>query len=379
MAAWKAVSILEHFANLPDPRVERTRRHELLDIIVIAICAVICACESWEDIAEYGQSKRNWFQTFLRLPNGIPSHDTFRRVFNRLDPRAFHDCFVSWVTALSEAHGVHRIAIDGKTLRHSFDHAAGKAALHLVSAWATEAHLTLGQVAVDTKSNEITAIPRLLALLDLTGALVTIDAMGCQKEIARQIRAAGGDYVLAVKENQERLYADVRQCFERALENDFVGVESDVCETVEEGHGRRETRTCYTITHPDGVRDAALWQDLRSICVIISERMVGPQTQEEARFYIGSFAGTAKDYLEAVRGHWGIENGLHWILDVTFREDASRIRKEHGPENVALLRRLALSLLKKEPTSKRSIRGKQLKAGWDNDYLLRVLCGSSAK
>jgi predicted transposase YbfD/YdcC len=379
MARSHRVALVEHFAGLPDPRVPRTRRHELTDILVIAICAVICACESWEDIAAYGRAKAVWFRAFLSLPHGIPSHDTFRRVFNRLNPEAFQRCFRSWIAALSQAKGLKQIAIDGKTLRRSFDRAAGKAALHLVSAWATENHLTLGQVAVDAKSNEITAIPKLLDLLDLTGAVVTIDAMGCQKEIAQQIRRGGGHYVLALKENQPLLYADVARCWAQALEDGRPGQDYERHETLDKGHGRTETRTCYLRRAPQGLHQAEQWPDLYALCLVCSERTVGHQTQTEVRYYLGSWPGTAAQYLGVIRSHWGIENSLHWVLDVTFHEDANRTRKEHGPENVALLRRLAVSLLKQDQTRSGSIHNKRLQAGWDDDYLLRVLRSSSGE
>jgi predicted transposase YbfD/YdcC len=375
MAANHSVSVVEHFADLPDPRLERTRLHELLDVIVIATCAVICSAESWEDVAEFGRSKFDWLKRFLKLPNGIPSHDTFNRVFARLDPQALQECFLRWLRAVSEEIGVQPIAIDGKTLRRSFDRASAKSALHLVSAWATANHLTLGQVAVDEKSNEITAIPKLLELLDVSGAIVTIDAMGCQKEIAAQIRQGGGDYVLAVKDNQGRLYEDILQCFQRHLDDECPAVEHSWHEAVDDGHGRRERRTVLVLNDPEGIRDRELWKDLDTICMVVSERTMNGQTSTEARYYIGSRWGTAEDYGRWVRGHWGIENSLHWVLDVSFREDDSRLRTGHGPANLALLRRITVSLLRNEET-KHSIHTKRLKAAWDESYLLKVLCGT---
>lgn len=368
-------SIRTHFADLADPRLERTRLHNLMDIVVIALCAVISGADGWLDIAAYGEAKYDWLKTFLQLPNGIPSHDTFRRVFCLLDPAAFLTCFQRWIDALSEGLGIKRIAIDGKVLRRSFDRATGKAALHLVSAWATEQHLVLGQVAVDSKSNEITAIPKLLELLDVSGAIVTIDAMGCQKEIAAKVREGGGDYVLAVKENQPHLLADIQGCFERGQEVDFAGMEYSYHETVYRGHGRVETHYVHTIVHPDGLRDQGQWPDLRAITFLISERQeVGKEVTEEVRYYIGSKAAGAKAYASYVRGHWGIENGQHWVLDVCFQEDQSRMRTDHSPENMALLRRLALSLLKQHG-KKGSVRGKRLKSGWDDRFLAEVLAG----
>lgn len=370
-----ALAIQTHFANLKDPRIDRTRRYELLDIIVIAVCAVIAGAEGWVDIANYGVAKLDWLQSFLVLPEGIPSHDTFRRVFCLLDPHAFQECFQSWIDALSAGLGLKRIAIDGKTLRRSFDRGTGKAALHLVSAWATEQHLVLGQVAVDTKSNEITAIPQLLELLDVSGAIVTIDAMGCQKEIAAKIREGGGNYVLTVKDNQPHLLEDVQHCFEQALESDFAGLRHSAHEEVYEGHGRVETHRVYTILYPEGIRDLALWQDLKAITLMVSERQqAGKEDTVELRYYIGSKAATAKAYAGYVRSHWGIENGLHWILDVSFDEDRCRMYTDHSAENMALLRRLALSLLKQHG-GKGSVRSKRKQSGWNDQVLVEVLSG----
>ena len=369
------LSIVTHFQNLQDPRLLRTRLHNLLDIVVIAICAVISGAEGWEDIAKYGRSKQAWLRTFLQLPNGIPAHDTFRRVFCLLRPEAFQECFLSWVDALSAGLNLKRIAIDGKSLRRSADRQAGKAALHLVSAWATEQHLVLGQVAVDAKSNEITAIPKLLELLDLSGAIVTIDAMGCQKEIAAQIRAGGGDYVLAVKENQERLLEDIQECFRVGLDTDFAGMQHSCHRELEQGHGRVESREVHTLLHPEGIRDEALWKDLKAITLIVSKRQVlGQEETLEARYYMGSKAVGAKAYARYVRGHWSIENGLHWVLDMSFDEDGCRMRTDHSAENFALLRRLALCLLKRHG-QKGSLRGKRLQSGWNDAFLAEVLAG----
>ena len=367
------LAISTHFADLSDPRIDRTRLHELMDIVVIAICAVIAGAEGWVDIAKYGLAKYDWLKTFLKLPNGIPSHDTFRRVFCLMDPVAFQKCFQHWIDALSEGLGLKRIAIDGKVVRRSFNRATGKAALHLVSAWATEQHLVLGQVAVDAKSNEITAIPKLLEMLDLSGAMVTIDAMGCQKEIAAKIREGKGDYVLSVKENQGRLFEDLQQCFEEGLACDFGDMKPSSYEVVYEGHGRVETQLVHTIQNPEGIRDLDLWKDLRAITMVISLRQeVGKEETVEVRYYIGSKSAKAKSYANYVRGHWGIENGLHWVLDVSFDEDQSRMRTDHSAENMALLRRLALSLLKQHG-KKGSVRGKRLQSGWDNHLLEEIV------
>lgn len=369
-----ALSITHHFANLADPRLRRRRRHQLLDIIAIAICGVICGCKSWGEIAVYGRKKADWLQTFLELPGGMPSKDTFRRVFARIKPAASQACSRGWMQALATTLGVKQIAIDGKTVRRSHDRGAGKSALHLVSAWATANHLTLGQVSVSDKSNEITAIPRLLELLDLSGAVVTIDAMGCQKEIARQVREGDGHYVLAVKDNQERLMDDVRACF--AAELDKADGESSYSyhATAERGHGRTETRQYFTIEHPSGIRDQALWEDLRAVSMVVSERRVaGEEPTTDVRYYIGSKPGKAKEYAGYIRGHWGIENSLHWVLGMVFDEDRSRIRKDHGQENLALLRRLAVSVLKKAKSCPGSIRTKQLQAILDDEILHDML------
>jgi predicted transposase YbfD/YdcC len=369
------LNIRTHFADLEDFRIDRTRLHNLMDILVIAICAVIAGADGWLDIAAYGNAKYAWLKTFLELPNGIPSHDTFRRVFCLLNPAAFLECFQRWIDALSEGLGIKRIAIDGKVMRRSFDRATGKAALHLVSAWATQQHLVLGQVAVDSKSNEITAIPKLLELLDVSGAIVTIDAMGCQKEIAAKIREGGGDYVLSVKDNQPHLLEDIQGCFARGLDTAFVGMEYSYHEEVYQGHGRVETHYVHTIVNPEGIRNQEQWKDLRAITFILSERQeAGKERTEEARYYIGSKAAKAKAYASYVRGHWGIENGQHWVLDVCFGEDQSRMRTDQSPENMALLRRLALSLLKQHGR-KGSVRGKRLQSGWNDQFLAEVLGG----
>jgi predicted transposase YbfD/YdcC len=375
-----SLSFVHHFVELTDPRLRRRRRHQLLDIIALTICGVICGCKTWGEIAVYGRKKSDWLQTFLELPNGIPSKDTFRRVFARIKPAAFQSCFRRWMETLAATLGVKQIAIDGKTLRRSHDRGSGKAALHLVSAWATANHLTLGQVAVRDKSNEITAIPQLLELLDLSGAIVTIDAMGCQKEIARQIREGGGHYVLAVKNNQERLMADVQACFATELEKADNDSNYTYHKTLERSHGRIESRQYFTIDKPSGIRDEALWKDLRTISMVVSERqVVGEAATSEIRYYIGSKVGKAKEYARYIRGHWGIENSLHWVLDMVFDEDRSRVRKDHGQENLALLRRLAVSVLKNAESCQGSIRSKQLQAMLDDKVLEGMLSQFSAK
>jgi predicted transposase YbfD/YdcC len=364
------LAIQTHFRHVKDSR--RCPRHLLLDILVIAICAVICGANDWQQIVTFGQQRRTWLQRFLALPNGIPSHDTFERVFECLNPRVFAAAFQRWMQALADTFGVKQIAIDGKTLRGSAAPAKGLGPLHIVSAWATENHLALGQVAVDGKSNEITAIPQLLELLDLHGALVTIDAMGCQKAIAQKIIDGGGDYVLTVKDNQEHLLADIRQTLIDACDKDFVGMKHDTYETQERGHGRLEHR-CYTVLHStEGIRNAAAWAGLTTIGMCYSTRTVGDKTSEEARYFIGSKQASARTYGNALRHHWGIENNLHWQLDVTFREDSSRIQARHGAENFDLLRKLALVLLKRHHC-KESIACKRLHAALDVDFLEEVL------
>jgi predicted transposase YbfD/YdcC len=375
------LSLSHHFAALSDPRVERTRQHELLDIVGIALCAVISGAESWPAVERYGHAKRDWLAEHFRLTNGIPSHDTFRRVFCLLDPEAFQRGFSDWIAALADSGVAPRrvIPIDGKTARRSGRRGSGLAPLHLVSAWAGANHVTLGQVAVEDKSNEITAIPKLLELLDLSGALVTIDAMGCQKEIAAKIVGGGGDYLLAVKENQPHLYEDIDARFTEALETDFAGLQYSMARTEGPNRGRQEVRECHVIAHPEGLRDAGLWAGLAAICMVLSHRVVAGVESIECRFYIGSFVGTAQEYLSAIRGHWGIENSLHWVLDVVFREDESRHHAGNSGENLALLRRLAIGLLKQEKSSNDSLKTKRLRCGWDNDYLAKVLAAGQVE
>lgn len=370
MAVRKLGSLLTHFQVLEDPRLERSRLHNLLDIVATTICAVICGADSWVEVQKYGIAKYDWLKSFLQLPNGIPSHDTFGRVFAALLPEQFQACFAAWMAEVAEQLGLHQIAIDGKTLRGSHDRGQGKAALHLISAWAVENHLSLGQQAVDAKSNEITAIPKLLEILDLHGALVTIDAMGCQKEIAEQIIDQGGDYVLAVKENQPKLYEGIEQLEQAALEKEYAGCSSYGEE--ERSHGRQELRACWVLTDLESLQERSKWPGLQSVIVVVRERTAGDKNTCEKHYYISNRKLSAERFLKAIRGHWGIENSLHWVLDVTFDEDGSRVRKDHGPENFALLRRMAVSMLKAEG-SKGSIRGKRLIAGWNNDFMEKVL------
>jgi predicted transposase YbfD/YdcC len=364
------LSIPKHFSKLKDPRRAHRRLHLLQDIIVIALCAVIAGAQDWQEIETFGRKRRAWLKGFLKLPNGIPSHDTFERVFDRLKPQAFQACFREWVQAVQEALAIKHVAIDGKTLRSSGSTTLGP--LHLVSAWATAQRLSLGQVAVDAKSNEITAIPALLDLLDVQGALVTIDAMGCQKAIAQKIIDQGSDYILTVKENQEHLLADIQQSFIQACESDFAGLEHDTYTTKERGHGREEHR-CYTVLHyTAGLRHADEWAGITTIGICYSQRIVAGVSSEETRYFIGSRKASAKVYGKALRSHWGIENSLHWQLDVNFDEDQNRVTKRNAAENLALLRRLTLSLLQAHP-AKLSIAKKRFAAALDPDFLEEIL------
>jgi predicted transposase YbfD/YdcC len=381
MGVGQETSIGVHFAPLTDPRADRGQDHLLLDIVTVALCAVVCGADGWVGVETFGRAKAAWLRTFLALPGGIPSHDTFGRVFARLDPGEFQRCFLAWVRAAVPETAGQVVALDGKTLRRSHDRANGKAALHMVSAWACDSGLVLGQVAVDDRSNEISAIPALLRLLDVAGATVTIDAMGCQTAIAAQIVAQGADYALALKDNHPTLHAEVAEEFAAARANgfaDFAPADHAHWATVEQGHGRIETRRYWTIREPATV--AALdqgnaWAGLRAIGLVERECRVGTTVSVETRHYLLSGAGGAAAFGRAVRSHWGIENRVHWVLDVAFREDESRVRSGDGAANLAVLRHFALNLLRQERTAKGSLATKRFRAALEDAYLLTVLAG----
>jgi len=370
-------ALIEHLEKISDPRREITKRHKLIDILVIAICATMCGAEAWTEMEEFGEAKEEWLRTFLELPNGIPSHDTFRRVFMRVKPSEFQRSFLSWVKELAGLVKAELVNIDGKHLRGTRsrqDKRDGKEGLRMVSAWASEQRLVLGQVKTAEKSNEITAIPELLRMLEIAGCIVTIDAMGCQKEIAAQIINQEADYVLSLKGNQGTLHRDVAEYFEWAEKIKFKGIEHSFTATIEKDHGRLEERRCWVTEDVEWLLQREAWVGLKSIVMVESVREIIGQTQTtERRYFISSLAADAKEALRCVRGHWAIENSLHWVLDVAFREDACRIREKNAAENMALLRHLVLNLLKQEKSCKRGIKTKRLKAGWDESYLLKVL------
>jgi predicted transposase YbfD/YdcC len=367
-----SASFEQHFRDLQDPRVERTRKHPLINVVFMAVCGILSGANSFAGIHEFGIDRRSWFARYLDLTNGIPSEDTFGRVMARLDPAAFEKCLLSWIQTVQEVTKDRVVAIDGKTLRGSYDHERDRAAIHMVSAWATENKLSLGQVVVHEKSNEITAIPELLQVLEISGALVTIDAMGCQREIADRIREGGGDYVLAVKQNQPKLYEQVEQAITVALEGNTEDL--DEHQTVETGHGRKETRTYAVVAAPESVDPEDLWRDLSAVGIAISERVDSQGRQNmETRYYILSHLITVREFAGAVRNHWGIENNLHWQLDVSFREDECRVCRDHAPANLSVIRRFALGLLKRETGCKKGIEIKRMKCAGNDEYREKIL------
>jgi len=373
----KETGLIDYLKDVPDPRVERTREHQLIDILVIGVCCLISGGEGFNDMESFGKAKYEWFSQFLELPKGIPSHDTFNRVFSAIDPKPFIKCFISWTDTLRSQFSKEIIAMDGKALRRAGNNDTPMT--YIVSAWAAENGLTLGQVKVEDKSNEITAIPELLNLLDLKGCIVTIDAMGCQKKIAKEIIESDADYVLALKGNQGNAHKEIQDYFDLIVPTPYMEQSTssdqiDFFKTVDNDHGRVETRRYWTSNDLDWFEDKNKWNGLTCIAMVESVREIGNEYSCERRYFLVSMDCDAKLFAKACRGHWGVENPLHWTLDVTFREDNSRARTGNAAENLAALRRLALNMLKKEPSQKSlSVRGKRLKAGWDNNYLGKVL------
>ena len=375
-------SLVQHLLEVPDPRIDRRKEHELIDILVIAVCTLLCAGETFNDMEDFGKAKYEWFKTFLNLGNGIPSHDTFNRVLALLDPKQFLDCFLRWTQSLRQAVAQEIVALDGKALRRALNKDQG--VKYVVSAWAESNGLVLGQLKVADKSNEITAVPELLRVLELSGCIVTVDAMGCQTNIAKEIKEADADYVLALKGNQETVHEEVKTFLQATLEErqaprpvgaklSKAGASLASLQTVEKDHGRVETRRYYQSDQLDWFADRSKWEGLQSVGMVESVREVEGQTTVERRYYLSSLSLGIETFARAVRGHWGVENKVHWIMDVCFREDQSRARTGYAAENLATLRRLALNLLKREKTKKRGIRGKQLNASWDHAYLLKIL------
>jgi predicted transposase YbfD/YdcC len=368
-------TIEEHFSQIKDPRLERTKLHQLIDIITITICAVISGAESWDDIEYFGECKYEWFKSFLALPNGIPSHDTFNRVFAQINPQELEKCFSDWVKSISNLLPGEQIAIDGKTLRHSYDHKQEQKAIVMVSAWARNSGLVLAQRKVDKKSNEITAVPELLKVLELSGAIVTLDAMGCQTKIVNQIVNQKADYLITLKKNQPGLYRRVEDLFKLALSDNKDEHISSNYSVYESGHGRTEQRYYHVLNDIRELVDSSKkWSNFNSaIRVEYSRRLKNGKIKRESRYFITRLSQDAKQLAEYIRGHWSIENQLHWILDVDFREDDSRIRKDNAPENLAVIRHIALNILKQDKHIKASIKGKRKCAGWDNSYLVKLL------
>ena len=367
-------TFLKHFEKLQDLRIKNShnKRHSLTDILILTILAVICGAESWIDVEEFGDLKEDWLKTFLELPNGIPSHDTIGNIFTRLSPEILQQSFLSWVQSLVQISNGEIIAIDGKTLRKSYDTAINRKAIHMISAWACNNKLVLGQLKVNEKSNEITAIPELLKMIDIKGCTITIDAMGTQKEIAKQIIEQEADYVLALKGNQGIPHMVVEEFFQTALRREFLGLEHDYYEEIDKGHGRIEIRKYWTISDLEWLYDRKYWPSLKSIGMVQSTRIIGDRETIETRFFLISFEKDAKRFGRSVRSHWEIES-MHWCLDVGFDEDGCRVRKGNAAENFSIIRKIALNLLKKENSRKVGIKTKRKKCGWSEQYLLKVL------
>jgi len=375
-------NLVAHFAQMPDPRINRKKEHDLIDLLVIAVCTLLCGGETFNDMEDFGKAKYDWFKTFLNLRNGIASHDTFNRVFAAMNPKEFLDCFLRWTQSLREVVSEEIVAVDGKALRRALN--KDENLKYIVSAWAESNGLVLGQLKVADKSNEITAVPELLRVLELSGCIVTIDAMGCQRKIAKEIIEADADYVLALKGNQETVHEEVKAFLDAALLEQQTprppgaklskgAATLASVETVEKDHGRFEIRRYYQSDYLDWFADCSKWEGLKSVGMVESLREVDGKTTVERRYFLGSLLLGVKTFARAVRSHWGVENKVHWIMDVCFREDQSRARAGYAAENLATLRRLALNLLRREKTKKRGIKGKQLNAGWDHAYLLRLL------
>jgi len=376
------LSLIEHFEMLSDPRMDRTKEHDLIDVLIIAVCTLLCGGESFNDMEDFGYAKQDWFKTFLRLRNGIPSHDTFNRVFAALDPEQFLDCFLRWTQSLRQAVAQEIVALDGKALRRALN--KDQSIKYVVSAWAENNNLVLGQLKVTDKSNEITALPRLLRVLELSGCIVTIDAMGCQKKIAKEIVESDADFVLALKGNQETVHREVKAFLDETIAETKTwrpaGVPSSLAaarlatkKVVEKDHGRLETREYFQSAELGWFADKNHWEGLQSVGMVQATREINSRISTERRYYLSSLPLDIERFARAVRGHWGVENKLHWVMDVRFGEDQSRARNGHAAENLATLRRLALNLLKTEKTKKRGIRGKQNNASWDHAYLLKLL------
>ncbi|BAY14058.1 transposase ISAs1 family protein (plasmid) [Calothrix sp. NIES-2098] len=364
---------------MEDPRVDRTKRHKLIDILTIAICAVICGADSWVAIELYGCTKYEWLKTFLELPNGIPSHDTFARVFAQLDTQKFQECFLSWMRTIQKITSAEIVAIDGKTLCGSNDKASGQSAIEIVSAWATTNRMVLGQVKVDSHSNEITAIPELLKVLELSGCIVTIDAIGCQKNIVKLIAQQDADYVITLKKNQGNLANEVEELIAEGIRTGFQGLKHSTYKTEEVSHGRHEIRHYLMISNIGNKLDPdSVWAKLNSIGMVESVRELDGETTVETRYFISSLEDNAQKFANSIRSHWGIENSLHWVLDVALNEDNCRIRKDNAPQNFAVLRHIAVNLLGKEKRVKVGVKNKQFLAAMDNQYLTRLLSLASS-
>lgn len=372
--------LFTYFADLEDPRIEKNRDHPLINVLIIAILGVICGADTFTEIERFGLAKAEWLKQFLALENGIPSHDTFGRVFRWLDESAFQEAFLKWTSSLCQVSAGEIIAFDGKKLRGSEDKAPKRPGIWMVSAWAKDNRLVLGQKKVDEKSNEISAIPELISRLDITGCVVTVDALNTQTHLANAIVEAGADYIFAVKGNQGTVYEDLHLLFEGFEQTNYEGVIFETLKSHSEGHGREEFRHIFVVKESEYrhyLRRAGAWKHLKSLAKLVTIRATAQKTEISTRYFISSWDASAHDFLSAIRDHWQIENGLHWVLDIAFREDASRIRKNHAPQNMAIMRHIALNLLKNERSSKVGIAAKRKIAGWNNDYLLKVLCSST--